>query len=111
MGRMLIPALAALIPLLPLAGWVANGLWGGRLGRRAVAAVACGACGAAFAASALLFWQLRALPGEVAHVDLYQWIGVGPLQVPLRLLVDPLSVTMALVVTAVGFLIHVYSAG
>jgi len=107
----LIPALAALIPLLPLAGWVANGLWGGRLGRRAVASVACGACGAAFAASALLFWQLRALPGEVAHVDLYQWIGVGPLQVPLRLLVDPLSVAMALVVTAVGFLIHVYSAG
>jgi len=107
---MLIPTLAALIPLLPLAGWAAIGLWGGQIGRRAVAGVACGTVGAAFAASVLLFWQVRA-PHPVAPVDLYQWIGAGSLQVSLRLLVDPLSAAMALVVTGVGFLIHVYSAG
>ncbi len=114
----MISTLAVSIPLWPLAGWVANGLWGGRLGRRAVAVIACGAVGAAFLAAALLFWQVRMLPrldrvaaGDLSHVDLYQWIGAGTVQVAFRLLIDPLSVAMALVVSGVGLLIHVYSVG
>ena len=111
---MLIRVLAVLVPTLPLAGWAVNGLWGGRLARRTVALVACGAVAAAFAAAALLLWQIRLAPppgGPSWVVDLYSWIGAGSIQVPLRLLVDPLSVAMALVVGGVGLLIHVYSVG
>ena len=104
-------ALAVLIPLLPLAGWMINGCWGGRLGRRAVAVIACGVVGAAFVAAALLYGRLQTASGDVSHVDLYRWIRAGTITVAFRLLVDPLSVAMALVVSGVGFLIHVYSVG
>ncbi len=109
----LIRLLTALIPLLPLLGWVANGLLGGRWGRRAVAVVACGTVVASFAVSLVLLRALAALPPDARHavVDLYQWIGTGPVRIPLRLLVDPLSVAMALVVSGVGALIHIYSVG
>jgi NADH-quinone oxidoreductase subunit L len=108
--------LVVVIPLLPLAGWIVNGLWGGRLGRRAVAWIACGTVGAAFVAAALLFWRLQTLPrmaalapGVPVPVDLYRWIAAGTVQVGFRLLVDPLSVAMACLVSGVGFLIHIYS--
>ncbi len=106
-------AVAVLIPLLPLLGWVANGLVGRRWGRRTVAWVACGAVAAAFAAGLAVLAQMLALPpgARAAAVDLYGWIGAGSVRVPLRLLVDPLSVAMALVVSGVGGLIHVYSVG
>jgi NADH-quinone oxidoreductase subunit L len=114
----MIRILVVLIPLLPLAGWITNGLWGGRLGRRGVAGIACGTVGAAFVAAALLFWRLQTIsqtgalaPGGPAHVDLYRWIAAGTIQVPFRLLVDPLSVAMACLVSGVGFLIHIYSVG
>ncbi len=103
--------LAVLIPLLPLAGWIAIGLWGGRLGRRAVGVIACGTVAAAGVAAALLFWRVETAPGAPSHVDLYRWIGAGTVQVAMSLLVDPLSIAMALVVCGVGFLIHVYSVG
>jgi NADH:ubiquinone oxidoreductase subunit 5 (subunit L)/multisubunit Na+/H+ antiporter MnhA subunit len=51
--------LALLIPGLPLAGWVIIGLWGGRLGRRAVAFIACGVVGAAFVAALFLLGACR----------------------------------------------------
>ena len=115
----MIPAFVVLIPALPLAGWVVNGLWGARLRRGAVAAIACGTVAAAFVATAGLFWWIQRLPaldrgasGSLPRiVDLYTWIGTGPVQVPLRLIVDPLSVAMGLVVSGVGLLIHVYSVG
>ncbi|HXX38256.1 MAG TPA: NADH-quinone oxidoreductase subunit L [bacterium] len=101
------------IPLLPLLGWVAIGLAGGRWGRRVVAVVACGTVVAAFAVGLALFSSLSALPPGARHVevDLYRWIAAGPIAVPLRLLVDPLSVVMVLVVSGVGALIHIYSVG
>jgi NADH-quinone oxidoreductase subunit L len=101
------------VPLLPLLGWVANGLWGERWGRRTVAAVACGTVVAAFAVGLALLHAVSALPPDARHVevDLYQWFTAGPIAVPLRLLVDPLSVVMVLVVSGVGALIHIYSVG
>ena len=106
-------ALAALIPALPLAGWALLGLGGGRWPRRAVAVLACGIVGAAFLAAVLLSWQLglRSPAERRVVVDLYPWIAAGSVQVPLRLLVDPLSTAMVLMVSGVGFLIHIYSAG
>src|SRR5579884_336361 len=104
---------AVWIPLLPLLGWVANGVAGGRWGRRGVATVACGTVVAAFAVGLAVLASLSSLPAGARHfeIDLYRWMAAGPITVPMRLLVDPLSAVMVLVVTGVGALIHIYSAG
>lgn len=106
-------AAVVLVPLVPLVGWAVLGLGGRRLAPRGVALLACGTVAVSFLVSAGLFAALRALPPGSRHVavDLYRWMAVGSLVVPLRLLVDPLSVAMALVVSGVGALIHVYSVG
>lgn len=104
------------IPLLPLLGAAANGLAGAalqrRAGRGAVTAVACAPVALAFALALQAFWQLAALPaGERLLLDrVWTWIAVGALHVDVAFVVDPLSAVMALVVTGVGGLIHVYSA-
>jgi NADH-quinone oxidoreductase subunit L len=53
----------------------------------------------------------RAVGGHTLDWDVYSWLKVGDFQVPIGFLVDPLSAVMMLVVTFVGFLIHVYSIG
>jgi len=101
------------VPLFPLLGWAANGLWGRRWGRGAAAVLGCGTVAASFVLSVVLLRTLEALPPEARsfQVDLYHWFTAGPIDVPMRLLIDPLSVTMALIVTGVGGLIHLYSVG
>jgi len=96
------------VPLFPLLGWAANGLWGRRWGRGAAAVLGCGTVAASFVLSVVLLRTLEALPPEARsfQVDLYHWFTAGPIDVPMRLLIDPLSVTMALIVTGVGGLIH-----
>jgi len=75
--------------------------------------VACGTVAASFLASCAVLWALAPLPPEGRHtvVDLYRWFAAGPIVIPMRFLVDPLSVAMALVVSGVGAVIHVYSIG
>ena len=101
-----------LIPALPLAGSALNLVAGRRLGRRAgwVASIA---LGAAFVMAVLVLLDLLALGGEEREqaVELFEWIRVGSFTVDWTLRVDPLSVTMALVVTGVGALIHAYAIG
>jgi NADH-quinone oxidoreductase subunit L len=99
-----------LIPLLTLAGAAINGLIGKRASRQGVSAVALLASGAAFAMAlwvALRFSSLS-LPYQefVAH-----WIRSGSFSVDFAFYLDQLSLVMLLVVTGVGFLIHVYSIG
>ncbi|MCC7352834.1 MAG: NADH-quinone oxidoreductase subunit L [Anaerolineae bacterium] len=98
---------------LPLAGATINALAGARLGRRATGWIACGAVGLTFVFAVVLFAVLAQRPAEerAVEVTLWRWISVEQLRVDVRLLWDPLSAWMALVVTSVGFLIHVYSAG
>jgi NADH-quinone oxidoreductase subunit L len=104
---------AAGIILLPLLGWAVLGLAGGRWPARAVAVVACGTVIAAFAAALAVFHTLAAAPADArtVQVDVYRWIAAGPVDIPFRLLLDPLSAAMALVVSGVGALIHIYSVG
>ena len=66
-----------------------------------------------FAVAVALFVQLLGLPAEERshEITLWRWMVVGDFSVDVALLVDQLSVTMALIVTGIGFLIHVYSAG
>src|SRR6185436_10855680 len=56
-----------------------------------------------------IFRQLGA--HEIVHIDLFNWIAVTGLDISFGLMIDPLTVTMMLVVTGVGFLIHLYSIG
>jgi NADH-quinone oxidoreductase subunit L len=108
-----VTAAVILIPLLPLAGWAVLGAWGGRWPARAVGTVACGTVIAAFGAALAVFRGLAAMPPDMrlVTVDVYRWIAAGPVQIPLRLMADPLSAAMALVVAGVGSLIHLYSIG
>ena len=99
-----------LIPLLPLIGSAINGLSGLRFSRRTVASVALAFCGAAFAMA--LWVAIRFSSLTVPHVEfLATWIRAGNFQADFAFYLDQLSLVMLLVVTGVGFLIHIYSVG
>ena len=102
-----------LVPALPLAGFLFNLAFGSRLPKSVVGAVACGTVAAAFAVSVTLFLRLMALPpAERALTDVvWNWMTAGNLTVDVSFYLDPLSSLMSLVITGVGFLIHVYSMG
>jgi NADH-quinone oxidoreductase subunit L len=101
-----------IVPALPLLGFVLNLFLGRRLGRMA-GWLASGLMLASLVAALLVARDLLALPADsrVSVRHLFDWIWVGTFRVGVDLRVDPLSVTMILVVTAVGSLIHVYSIG
>ena len=97
-----------LIPILPLAGATWNGLWGKRYSERAVGEIAVGCVALSFLLSLLAVWYL----GETPRIESYgPWIAAGSFQVNFNFYLDPLSAVMALVVTGVGLLIHIYAAG
>jgi NADH-quinone oxidoreductase subunit L len=99
-----------LIPLLPLIGAAINGLLGKKFSRQTVVAVALSFCGAAFLMALYVAARFGAL--VTPHVEtVAPWIRVGGFQVDFAFFLDPLSLVMLLVVTGVGFLIHVYSVG
>ena len=102
-----------LIPALPLAGFVVLTLAGRRLGEPAAGWLATLVLGGSFAATLAVYVGLLDLPGEerVFSQVLFEWLPVGGLTVDVGFLVDPLSVTMALFITGVAALIHLYSIG
>jgi NADH-quinone oxidoreductase subunit L len=99
------------IPLFPLIGFLINGFAGRMLSKKASGMVACLAMIAAFGASVGAVRALIVLPEESREITqtLLTWIGSADFQVPLGLRLDPLSALMILVVTGIGFLIHLYS--
>ena len=101
------------IVLVPLLGAAAGGLLNRRLPKSVAGLLACGAVGISFALSITVFLRLTRLPAAERLVSdtVATWIGFGNLQVDLGFAMDPLSGVMALVVTGVGFLIHIYSLG
>lgn len=98
-----------LIPLFPLLGSLFNGFFGKILGKRWVTVVAPLSIGLAFLQSLHLFLKMLKTPGHLLQEVLYTWIGSGHFQIPVILQVDRLSGLFLLVITGVGFLIHVYS--
>ncbi|HWP24019.1 MAG TPA: NADH-quinone oxidoreductase subunit L [Candidatus Binatia bacterium] len=97
------------IPLIPLLAGAVNLFWGRALGKSTAGALASAAVGASFALALYVFWQLPA--NGVFRDFVYTWIESGSFRVNLSFQVDALSAVMALVVTGIGFLIHVYSLG
>ncbi len=111
-----------LIPLFPLFGFLINGLLALSLkarsdekipGRSIVSWIGCGTVGLSFLTSVNIFFKLLALPaGErVVQKIAFPWILSGSFHVDIGFLLDPLASIMILVVTGVGFFIHVYSTG
>jgi len=101
------------IVLVPLLGATVGGLLNRRLPKNVAGLLACGAVGVSFALSVTVFLRLTRLPAAERFVSdtLPTWIGFGNLQIDLGFSMDPLSGVMALIVTGVGFLIHIYSLG
>ncbi len=102
-----------LIPALPLVGFFILLATGRRLGDPKAGYLATAMMVGSFIVAVGVFFDLMGLPGEERRFEqeLYTWISVGGLDVHVGFLVDPLSVTMALFVTGVGALIHLYSVG
>src|SRR5215470_8903652 len=110
-----------LIPLLPAAGALIQLLFGRKLSNRAVSLVSVGLPGVSFAWALGCFAQLLNQPEHTFTKVVYSWLpagafhlssgSVGNLNVNVGFQLDPLSAVMMLVVTGVGFLIHVYSIG
>src|SRR5438445_442849 len=101
--------LAPLVLLAPLAGFLVNALLGRLLPRRVVGWVGAGSIGLAFVFSLVILSQV--LGGEKLDQSYFTWWQSGDFNVPFNLYVDALSTLMILVITGVGFLIHVYSIG
>lgn len=103
-----------LITVLPLVGFLINGLFGAKIKNEKVS----GIIGSlmvlgSFIITILAFLHILNLPenSRSITVPLFQWITSGSLDISAAYLIDPLSLTMCLIITGVGFLIHIYSIG
>ncbi len=105
--------LSVLVVLMPLLGFVILGLAGRLLPRGGVLTIGWGASGLAFLFAAISFLSMLGAHGGNNSVDqtVYTWVVSGSFQVSFGQLFDPLSATMLMIITGVGFLIHIYSAG
>lgn len=103
-----------LVTLLPLIGFLINGLFGKKLrNEKLVGAISTLAVFVPFIIAAVVFFDLLAMPPESRSVVLnyYNWITAGSFTVNYAYLIDPLSISLTLIVTGVGSLIHLYSIG
>lgn len=99
--------LAWLVPALPLIGFLINGLFRKSLSKGLTSIIGCGVILGSFIISILLFMQVK--DGIVGQVSLFDFISVGGLSIPFAFQIDQLSSIFLLIITGVGFLIHVYS--
>jgi len=103
------------IPLIPMLAALFNALFSARIGKGSSAFIACGAVFASFMFALLAFACVFPADGTVLHQSLFTWFAVpagasGPgVHIELAYAVDRLSSIMLLIITGVGFLIHVYS--
>ena len=99
-----------LLPLLPFAGFLVNGTLGRKLPRVLITAIALIATLIPFLQVANIWFHLSSIPLPYVE-NLGTWIGTGSFHADFTLQLDQLTMIMLLVVTGVGFLIHIYSAG
>lgn len=99
---------APLIPLLPLIGFILLGLLNKRLPKNIAGFIGCATVLGSFVLSTLIFINIS---GSSVIVPFMDWFSAGNLSVSFSFLLDPLSALFLMIVTGVGFLIHVYSIG
>ncbi len=100
--------LAYLIPLFPLLGFLINGLLRKSLSKSLIGIIGCGSVLASFIVSLILFFQVKA-GGALPVEPLYTFINTGTFSIDFAFQVDQLSSLFLLIITGIGFLIHVYS--
>ena len=100
--------LVYLVPLFPLIGFFINGVLRNYLSKNMVGIIGSGSVLLSFIFSVLFFIEVK--NGEILHQTLSDFITVGKLSIPFSFQVDQLSSIFLLIITGVGFLIHVYSA-
>jgi NADH-quinone oxidoreductase subunit L len=103
--------LAWLVPAFPLLGFLFTGLANKSLKHNQAGIIASAMVLLSFLVSLVLFFVLRSSGQNEATVTLFNWISIGGMNIPFALLIDHLSLTMMLIVTGVGALIHIYSIG
>lgn len=100
--------LVYLIPLFPLVGFLINGLMRKSLSKTLTGIIGSGAILASFVVSLVLFFQVKST-GAMAVNPLFTFIKTSGLQIDFAFQVDQLSSLFLLIITGIGFLIHVYS--
>jgi len=102
-----------LIPVLPLIGAAINGVFGKGLPKNFVSTIAIATVGISFLIAVRLFLAMLGRPESELPIlrDYFTWIQAGRFQAQFGFMLDHLSALMILIVTGVGFLIHVYSSG
>jgi NADH-quinone oxidoreductase subunit L len=103
--------LIGLVPLFPLIGFIINGFFGKKMSKSMSGAIACISVLASFVVAVLIFMEVSASQQKSNVVELFSWINSGTLKISFSFLVDPLSCLFLLIITGIGFLIHVYSTG
>jgi NADH-quinone oxidoreductase subunit L len=98
-----------LVPLAPLAGAILAGFFGRILGRTGSHLVTILGVAISFALSVLIYQDVQA--GNVFNGSVYTWMETGGLKLEVGFLIDPLTVTMMLVVNFVSLMVHVYTIG
>src|SRR5579871_4138499 len=101
--------LVYLVPLFPLIGFLINGLFRKSLSKSLTGIIGCGTILASFIVSLTIFSDTRKAGFDTVVVNLFNFIHVGSLKIPFAFQVDQLSSLFLLIITGVGFLIHVYS--
>ena len=102
-----------LIPLLPFLGFLLNGLIGRRLPKALVSTIALLFPLLSFgivARDAFLYWS-GAITFPIIETNAPAWITAGPIHIDFTFALDQLTLVMLLIITGVGFLIHIYSVG
>jgi NADH-quinone oxidoreductase subunit L len=102
-------SLYLLVPLAPLVASIVVGLWGPKLGRAVSAWLCILGVAASFVASIAIFRDVQT--GHVFNGDVYAWLVSGDFKLTIGFLIDPLTVTMLLVVNFVSLMVHVYTIG
>jgi NADH-quinone oxidoreductase subunit L len=98
-----------LVPLFPLIGFLINGLFRKSLSKTMSGLIGSVTILASFLVSAAIFFEVKQPGFQPVTVTLFNFIQAGKLSIPFSFLVDPLSTLFLLIITGVGFLIHVYS--
>ncbi len=96
-----------LVPLFPLLGFLINGLFRKSLSKTAISFIGSGSILSSFIISVILFFDVKDNGGTV--VNYFNFIDVASFQIPFAFQVDQLSVIFLLIITGIGFLIHLYS--
>ncbi len=101
--------LVYLVPLFPLIGFLINGLGRKALSKSLIGMIGSGVILASFVVSLGIFFEVRQTGFETQIVTLFDFIKVQAFTIPFAFQVDALSSLFLLIITGVGFLIHVYS--